>query len=72
MCQNCKLGLIFNKLLTTDSASYTIILMARKTENLIRLPLEVKEKLQILSNTHGVSLSVMVEKLIVEYKIVKD
>ncbi|MBO3462221.1 hypothetical protein G7B40_006180 [Aetokthonos hydrillicola Thurmond2011] len=41
--------------------------MTRKTENLIRLSLEAKEKLKKLAATHSLSLSQMVEKLIVEY-----
>ena len=41
--------------------------MTRKTENLIRLSLKAKEDLKNLSATYGLSLSEMVEKLIVEH-----
>jgi predicted DNA-binding protein len=43
--------------------------MARKTENLIRLPQEVRDKLHLIAKSNGLSLSVMVEKLIIDYKL---
>lgn len=40
--------------------------MARKTESLIRLPQEVKERLAELAVSTGLSQSVIVEKLIMK------